>query len=66
MKNYLLSTVLFSTLLVALPGHADYPLGHTDKAHKNAVSAKEAPLVKSHGYATPDATVSWHDLHWFE
>ena len=66
MKKHLLSTVLFSTLLVALPGHADCPFSHTDKSDQNAVTAAKAPKVQPHSYATQDATVSWHDLHWFE
>ena len=64
MKKQIVSTVLF-TLLVTLPGYADCPLGHADKSNKKDTTAK-APLVQPHSYATPEPTVSWHDLHWFE
>jgi len=63
MKKQIVSTVLF-TLLVTLPGYADCPLGSADKSNNR--SAKRPPAVASHSYATPEPTVPWHDLHWFE
>lgn len=66
MKKHLITTVLFSTLLITIPGHADCPFSHTDKAGKNTATVKQAPVVQPHSYATPEPTVSWHDLHWFE
>ncbi len=65
MKKHLLSTVLFSTLLVTVPGHADCPF-HTDKADKHMTSMKKAPVVQAHSFAAPEAKETWHDLHWFE
>ncbi len=64
MKKQLVSTVLFA-LLVTLPSYADNTSRHTAKSDKRDLTAK-APLVQSHSYATPEPTVSWHDLHWFE
>ena len=64
MKKHLVSTVLF-TFLITMPGYADCPF-YTNKTDKHFTTVKQAPVVSSHNFATPEPKESWHDLHWFE
>lgn len=62
MKKLLITTVLLSVSLGAMPGYAACPPGQDVK---KAMPMKKSVLLKTER-AVPVQQPFWHDLHWFE
>ena len=62
MKKLLITTVLLSVSLGAMPGYAACPPGQDVK---KAMLVKKSVVLKTEGGA-PAQQPFWHDLHWFE